>query len=402
MPSIKEINKIIEMTPHHHSILLEGIHGCGKSEVIKSHFEKGIKVRNPDGTFKKDDSGNFILKQYRVQVLFLGQMADAGDLIGLPYQTKPDENGVIQTDFAPPKWWPTNKDEHFILFLDELNRGKPECMQCIMDMVLNRRLNGRDLPDNCMVISAINPLSDDGFYKVDDLDPALLDRFVRYKFEPTHDEWLDWGMRVGLNKDIIGFIGKNKDQLDPDTDSSAKANDIQPSRRSWERVAEKLDLNPWLVKDEEMMILTLAGDVGSTAISRFRSYIRDISKSLSANQVIMKWNKEIEDKIKNYELQDKLWMNRQIAFWFQEYEKEIKASKKMASESMKGLAKYLKSIGNEPMAQFLNILANDNFEQKTYAKTILQMNPDLAEDYFNVLHGKEEEEVEQQEAQLPE
>lgn len=88
-------------------------------------------------------------------------------------------------------------------------------------------------------------------------------------------------------------------------------------------------------------------------------------------------------------------MNRQIAYWFQENEEEVKLVKKLASTTMKSLSKYIKLIGNEPMAHFFNILATDNFNKKSYAQMIMTLNPDIAEKYFNVLHGKEEEKVDE-------
>ena len=107
MPTIKETVSIIDSTPIDQAVLLEGIHGIGKSECLSEHF------RN---------------KNFRVVSLFLGQLADAGDVIGLPSISK-DEKGNEFTKFCPPHWWPTDKKEKVLLFLDELNRGKPEVMR---------------------------------------------------------------------------------------------------------------------------------------------------------------------------------------------------------------------------------------------------------------------------------
>lgn len=282
MATIKEIIKIIEYTPSEQAILLEGIHGIGKSQCIEEYFKE---------------------KGYRMVTLFLGQMADAGDLIGLPDREVNDDTGYTHTVFCPPFWWPKSNEEKFILFLDELNRGKPEVMQCIMDMILNRKLMGKQLPKNCKLISAMNPLNDDGYYQVDELDPALLDRFNRYSFTPTADEWLDWAYRTNINKLVMGFITKNLDKLDPATDikSGAKANEVQPSRRSWERVSNLLNANPELVKDEDILRTFLMGMIGGASTSRFAKYIRENRKGLSAGIVLTKWDKNIENKLKEYE-----------------------------------------------------------------------------------------------------
>lgn len=55
--------------------------------------------------------------------LFLGQMSDPGDLLGLP--TKDEATG--KTTFMPPYWFPID-DKPIVLFLDELNRARPEIL----------------------------------------------------------------------------------------------------------------------------------------------------------------------------------------------------------------------------------------------------------------------------------
>ena len=48
----------------------------------------------------------------RVVTLFLGQMSDPGDLIGLPH--KNELSG--KTDFMPPYWFPMDIEPPIVLF----------------------------------------------------------------------------------------------------------------------------------------------------------------------------------------------------------------------------------------------------------------------------------------------
>lgn len=98
----KELRTLLESTPPGHNIMLSGKHGIGKSQIITDFFKaKGMKV----------------------VTLFLGQMSDPGDLLGLP--NKDEETG--KTVFMPPNWFPTDR-EPVVLFLDELNRARPEIL----------------------------------------------------------------------------------------------------------------------------------------------------------------------------------------------------------------------------------------------------------------------------------
>jgi len=114
MADIQDVVNIIDGTPNNQAVLLKGIHGIGKSESIKYHME---------------------VRGYQMITLFLGQAADPGDIIGLPTKrTKivPEQKikvmvagkEVIEviaeheeeyTDFAPPKWWPTDMNGKYVL-----------------------------------------------------------------------------------------------------------------------------------------------------------------------------------------------------------------------------------------------------------------------------------------------
>ncbi len=137
MINISELKDALELTPSTQNIMLVGKHGIGKSEILTSYFQsKGMKV----------------------VTLFLGQMSDPGDIIGLPSRVeKKDTNGNVtsQTDFTPPYWFPVD-GKPIVLFLDELNRARPEILQTVMDLTLNRKLAGKALPDGSHVISALN------------------------------------------------------------------------------------------------------------------------------------------------------------------------------------------------------------------------------------------------------
>ena len=59
----KELMTLLEVTHSWQNIMLTGRHGIGKSQILTKYFEtKGMPLKT----------------------LFLGQMSDSGDLLGLP------------------------------------------------------------------------------------------------------------------------------------------------------------------------------------------------------------------------------------------------------------------------------------------------------------------------------
>ena len=218
--NISELKETLEMTPSTQNIMLVGKHGIGKSEILTSYFNsKGLKV----------------------VTLFLGQMADPGDIIGIP--SKVDGQPIV-------------------LFLDELNRARPEILQTVMDLTLNRKLAGKALPEGSHVISAVN---DGEEYQLTDLDPALVSRFNIYEFKPTVEEWLNWAASQKLDERVINFIQDNPTWLDGDS-SEYKGLDKSADRRAWKHVSDVM-LKVDAIKDIHKRII--AGIVGAGAAAAF-------------------------------------------------------------------------------------------------------------------------------------
>jgi midasin (ATPase involved in ribosome maturation) len=252
-----DLHRILAVTPDHHNIMLIGKHGIGKSQIIENYFVKHGK---------------------KVVTLFLGQMSDPGDLIGLPVL----DEITRKTDFRPPWWFPEN-NEPVVLFLDELNRARPEILQCVMDLTLNKRLNGKSLPKGSRIITAVN---DGEEYQLTDLDPALVSRFNIYNFVPTAAEWLLWAAEQRIDTRIIDFIEKNSDCLDSNAKEYAgleKMND----RRSWQRVSEVLQNIENMDKTAEK---TIAGIIGIAVASKFINFIKT-NHGLNVKQILSDFEK---------------------------------------------------------------------------------------------------------------
>ena len=252
-----DLKTILETTPSTQNILLVGKHGIGKSEIITRHFEdQGIPVI----------------------ALFLGQMSDPGDLIGLP--NKDEATG--KTEFMPPYWFPMD-DKPVVLFLDEMNRARPEILQSVMDLSLNRKLAGRSLPLGSRVIAAVN---DGEEYQLTDLDPALVSRFNVYFFSPTVGEWLFWAKQHDVDPRVITFIEEHPDELEKNLDINKGTFDKTPDRRAWVRVSGLLK-SMAITTDTDMNRLAkmITGVVGARSASMFMQSLNQ-SRMLTAREVL--------------------------------------------------------------------------------------------------------------------
>ena len=238
----KELLEILAITPSEQNIMLAGAHGIGKSRILTDYFES---------------------QNIPVITLFLGQMSDPGDLIGLP--NKDEKTG--KTDFMPPYWFPT-EGKPVVLFLDELNRARPEILQSVMDLTLNRKLAGKALPAGSRIVSAVNAGEE---YQLTDLDPALVSRFNIYTFRPSVSDWLIWAERTNLAPEVIKFIEENSTYLDGKLTEDADNLEKTPDRRAWERVSDIIkgapNVGPALKK-------AIAGIIGPAVANIFFEEIR--------------------------------------------------------------------------------------------------------------------------------
>ena len=338
--NITELKETLDLTPSPQNIMLVGKHGIGKSEILTSYFNsKGLKV----------------------VTLFLGQMADPGDIIGIPSKVeKQDAKGkaTSHTDFTPPYWFPQD-DQPIVLFLDELNRARPEILQTVMDLTLNRKLAGKALPKGSHVISAVN---DGEEYQLTDLDPALVSRFNIYEFRPTVEEWLNWAAGQNLDERVINFIQDNPTWLDGDS-TEYKGLDKSADRRAWKHVSDIM-LTVDTINDVHKRII--AGIVGVGAAAAFIQSAQQ-RKVITGKDLLLKYDKTMKT-VEKYQLHEYAILNESV-FRFLENAKLNEREKKLVGENLGKYLDYLRSMKKkEALANFTSI-----FEKGSYEKAIAFM-----------------------------
>ena len=388
---VKEIKKILDVTPPEQAILFVGIHGIGKSMFITEHYEK---------------------LGYKVITFFCGQASDAGDIIGLPDRSTANFNingeEVQQkiTEFCPPKWFPRSNNEKLVLFFDEFNRGKPEIYQCLQDMILNRKINGFKLPEQTRIIAAINPLDEKYSYQVVELDPALLDRFNVYGFSPSRKMWIYWAIDSSVHKLVITFIAKfGALYLDPP--SNGKLGVVYPSRRSWVRLSNILKKNPQILTEEDFVTLRniSSGIIGEAATAAFYAFVKEQKKGIHPGRIVTAWDKEIEKKVKDSSNQELLVLNLELAMHLEEEEDQYfgdmasPTGKKQLEKYGYNIWQYLQTVPREIMADFYDYLSDSTVEKKkSWPSKLLDCNiQGLVNDFITIISGKTQEEKKQEE-----
>ncbi len=341
----KELETLLEVTPSWQNIMLAGRHGIGKSQILTNYFEA---------------------KGMRVVALFLGQMSDPGDLLGLP--NKDEATG--KTTFMPPYWFPV-EGQPIVLFLDELNRARPEILQTVMDLVLNRKLAGRPLPEGSRIISACN---DGDEYQLTDLDPALVSRFNIYTFRPSAEEWLLWAEREGLDERVIQFISTNPEMLDRSADTKEEQGlEKDPDRRAWEKVARLLENVPSPMSVHQKIV---AGIVGVQAAAQlFFSFRKEDLTPIDLLTDFKKAKKQLD----TYKLHQLSLLNDALARFF-ETSKADTLERETVRENLKAYHDYLLKTNREAYAHFVSLIDGTGYRQM-----LLLINKEMPETYKQIV-----------------
>lgn len=331
--NITELLQILDIMPAEQNIMLVGNHGIGKSEIL---------------------TGYYAAKGMPVVALFLGQMSDPGDLIGIP--NKNEQTG--KTDFMPPYWFPID-GKPIVLFLDELNRARPEILQTIMDLALNRKLAGRHLPEGSRIIAAVN---EGDQYQITDLDPALVSRFNIITFNPTAQEWLLWARKAELDHRVIDFIQEDSIWLDKNPDAKEGADtglDKTPDRRAWKRVSD-------IIKGHESLggvfNKAISSIVGAKAASAFLSSV-SAKKILSGRDILSAFEKH-RGTLAKYQLHELSVVNDGI-YRSLEVEKVSDKDKATFSKNLEAYFDWLAKNKKEAAGHFASL-----YVSKTYPNAV--------------------------------
>lgn len=159
-----------------------------------------------------------------------------------------------------------------LLFIDEINRCEHTVQQELMNLILNREINGYNLPEGVKILAAMNPSSKYGSdfdYQVVDMDAAQENRFVWLFMDPDHNQWIDWAIGAGIEPKVIEFISTFPDYL-----HKINEEDLRATPRSYARISssykiykENKDSIP-----RSVFLNVVKGNVGRVIAEEFVSF----------------------------------------------------------------------------------------------------------------------------------
>lgn len=345
--SIQSFKEIAPLLSESTSICLKGIHGIGKSSL-------GKQLRNYIKKQRGDELGEFPFIDRRLS------QQTSGDLLGLP-STKTET-----TRWNPPDWYKQACDQPCFLQLDELNRALPEVMQAAFQIILDRELNGWKLHPKTRIMTGINT---GNLYTINEMDPALVDRFWFVELVATVNDFLIWArevpesdsvqaslkMQKNIHDSITDFISHNSVWLDPSV--SEEPSSKSTSRRSWEKLSNniveaKMFSDDGVCVDKEKLYLLSQGYVGIEAAIAYSQFVNDVFGRFNGKDIVNNY-KDVKKLVENAGTERRNAAIEQII----SYMFELDDAKTVNDE---GKQVILSSQQRENIKQFVDTLEKNN------------------------------------------
>lgn len=229
--------------------LLTGDAGLGKSAICQKFVEIMQTTGFPEANIKPDPKYGFL----DLRIAYM----EAPDFIGFPETEM--QNGMKRTEHHLPAFWPTEGSG--IILLEEPNRGTTGVMNCLMQLLTDRKVHNYKLPPGWIVVSCINP--DTAEYDVNAMDAALKNRFEEYEVEYDAISFIDYIESSNWNQNVQMFI-KSGVWIYKDTKSVGdEGKYISP--RTWSKInaAEKAGLGEDRRLHRETVCAVLGRDIGN-------------------------------------------------------------------------------------------------------------------------------------------
>lgn len=195
--------------------LFSGDAGLGKSQLVQQWVKKQ-QEKNP----------KFDFLDLRIAYM------EAPDLIGFPKEVADTKvKSGWRTVHCLPGFWPTEGEG--LLLLEEPNRGTTGVMNCLMQLLTDRKVHDYTLPEGWLIAACVNP--DSTNYDVNTMDAALKDRFETFEVEYDAIVFIDYVESAGWSDNVQMFLKSGIwNYKTPEELGTKEARYISP--RTWSKV----------------------------------------------------------------------------------------------------------------------------------------------------------------------
>lgn len=226
--------------------------------------------------------------------------------------TRMQDMETRKTAWFPPEWMPRedgsvdgiNKTGPYkgkpyrgtLLFFDELASADDRVRKPLFGVFLDRSLNGRDLPNNCIVMAAGNE-ADTGTM-VFELDNATRTRFSTMRIIADFASWEgDFAPGAGITPTVVSYLKQNMQRFCETERALTENRGLYGNPRSWHHVSKierSIMRTPADRRDEakkDALLSLVAGKVGTELAAEYMGVFDNVAEMANLYD-LLKANKE--------------------------------------------------------------------------------------------------------------
>lgn len=265
-----------------------------------------------------------------------------------------------------------------LLFIDEINRCEHTVQQELMNLILNREINGYRLHHNVKILAAMNPSSKYGSdfdYQVVDMDAAQENRFVWLNMESDHLQWIKWAVSAGIDPKVIEFISTFPEYL-----NRTNEDDVRATPRSYERVSKSYQVYKEQkdVFSRRVFLNVIKGNVGKVIAEEFMSFVESDCKPLMSYEDIFAGDVLSDAVIEQVKSESHTRLYLAAMNILKTLELNIKNNEEESAESIARFVAFLKAYPIDLMVGIMKDIKNSYTE--VYKKAL--ENEAFVESYF--------------------
>lgn len=343
------------------------------------YYETASTVGLMDGKYKieKDKEGNEYLIVDGVKRLVRSKIdiIESGEdnqykILGL---TPKEKQELVESGAIKP----------ILLFIDEINRAEMQTAKELMNIILNRDVNGYKLPWFVSIVAAVNPSSQNSSYATTEFDPAQYSRFINVKVSAKLEDWIEYALEAGINPDVAEAITVSENIFTQKDSSTEDTTEMTPDPRAWEMVShiinacEETNSSKFFSAEERKEVKEdirklVRGKVGETAARTFFANMENRENNIKPQDILTMKTRTLDKNIvEKFNRQKKLTqtiISSNLVNYLANNIDEI--SKWQTSSEAGKKEKYMNFM--EQLKEFVNML--DSANQILFAKKVIKIN----------------------------
>ena len=211
-------------------------------------------------------------------------LMEGPDLTGLPVT----KNG--RTEYATPSFLPAEGDGGGFLVFEEVNRAPRYVQTPCMQLLTARRFNDYVLPTKWLPAAAINPYEDGEYCGVEEMDKALVARFMVLDVRADVKCWLAWAEANGVHPAVREFVRSTPKIFEAP----------QSNPRAWSYASQVLSASEGGKFSRNTLLAGIAGLVGDKLAATFLKTYRARGSGVPSAKKVLNSYSTIQSQVQRW------------------------------------------------------------------------------------------------------